>query len=130
MGKKNPYITTIGFDRTDPRHVQVAELLNSMTRKKAQYIVDAILAYECRKENGEVPMRLSGIEYDQIKAMVRQVLAEQGMSYGGSPERVVSVKRNAEAEPPGKPGGGIDIDEDALDGIMQSLEAFREFVEY
>lgn len=125
MGKKNPYITTIGFDRTDPRHVQVAELLNSMTRKKAQYIVDAILAYESRKENGEVSMRLSGIEYEQIKVLVRQVLEEQGMSSGGSPERVVSVKRNAEVEPAGKPGGGIDIDEDALDGIMQSLEAFR-----
>ena len=39
MEKKNPYITTIGFDKMNPRHVQVAEFLNSLKRKKADYIV-------------------------------------------------------------------------------------------
>lgn len=71
-----------------------------MTRKKAQFIVDAILAYESWKEKGEVPVSLSGIEYKQIKVIVRQVLAEYGMNSGGSPERVISAKRDAEAEPP------------------------------
>mgnify|MGYP006876756340 CR=1 FL=1 len=48
MGKKNPFVTTIGFNRHDPAHVEVAQFLNGMERGKAQYIVDAVLAYQSR----------------------------------------------------------------------------------
>ena len=54
MEKKNPYIMTIGFKKEDPDHIYVAELLNSMGRGKAQYIVKAVLAYQNRKQNGEI----------------------------------------------------------------------------
>lgn len=50
MEKKNPYITTIGFDKTNPRHVEVAEFLNSLQRKKADYIVNAIMEYQGRED--------------------------------------------------------------------------------
>ena len=40
MGKKNPFVTTVGFNRHDPAHVEVAQFLNGMERGKAQYIVD------------------------------------------------------------------------------------------
>ena len=46
MGKKNPFVTTVGFNRHDPAHVEVAQFLNGMERGKAQYIVDAVLAYQ------------------------------------------------------------------------------------
>ena len=46
MGKKNAFVTTIGFNKNDPNHVAVAELLNSMKRGKAQYIVNAVLAWQ------------------------------------------------------------------------------------
>ena len=29
MGKKNPFVFTIGFDKSDPDHVYVTELLNT-----------------------------------------------------------------------------------------------------
>ena len=45
MEKKNAFVTTIGFNKNDPAHVQVAEFLNSMERGKAQYIVNAVLAF-------------------------------------------------------------------------------------
>ena len=48
MGKKNPFVFTIGFDKSDPDHVYVTELLNT-TEKKAKLIVAAILAYTGRK---------------------------------------------------------------------------------
>lgn len=32
MGKKNPYVMTIGFNRHDPAHVEVAQFLNGMER--------------------------------------------------------------------------------------------------
>ena len=41
MGKKNPFVFTIGFDKSDPDHVYVTELLNT-TEKKAKLIVAAI----------------------------------------------------------------------------------------
>ena len=46
MAKKNPYVTTIGFNKEDPDHVYVADFLNSMGRGKGQYIVKAIMAYQ------------------------------------------------------------------------------------
>ena len=48
--KKNPYVMTIGFRKTNPEHIQVAEFLNSMGREKAQYIVKAILTYRTLEE--------------------------------------------------------------------------------
>ena len=57
MGKKNPFVFTIGFDKSDPDHVYVTELLNT-TEKKAKLIVAAILAYTGRTDetgNGYAP---------------------------------------------------------------------------
>lgn len=125
MGKKNPYITTIGFDKTDPRHVQVAELLNGMSRKKAQYIVDAVLAYESMRDQGAEVARLPGIGYEQIKPMVLRVLAEQGVNVAGNPTGVSSAGRDTEAVL-ADTENQMEIDADALDGIMESLAAFRE----
>ena len=51
MGKKNPFVFTIGFDKSDPDHVYVTELLNT-TEKKAKLIVAAILAYTGRTDGG------------------------------------------------------------------------------
>lgn len=34
MGKKNPFIFTIGFDKSDPDHVYVTELLNTTEKKQ------------------------------------------------------------------------------------------------
>ena len=125
MGKKNPYITTIGFDRTDPRHVQVAELLNSMTRKKAQYIVDAILAYQDMQEQGIVLVAVSGMDYGQIRAIVLQVLAEQR---GENQKQVYEGTQGKEVEQQLMPDESeeLDFDPGALEGIIQSIAAFRE----
>lgn len=60
MEKKNPYVTTVGFNKDDPDHVRVAELLNSMGRGKAQYLVKAVLAYQSMQESGQVPMLPGG----------------------------------------------------------------------
>ena len=61
MGKKNPFVFTIGFDKSDPDHVYVTELLNT-TEKKAKLIVAAILAYTGRTDetgNGSISMCIS-----------------------------------------------------------------------
>lgn len=52
MEKKNPFVTTVGFKKDDPDHVYVAQLLNSMSRGKAQYIVKAVMLYQDMQESG------------------------------------------------------------------------------
>ena len=44
MGKKNPYVFTIGFDKKNPEHLEVVEILNG-TEKKAALIAEAILLF-------------------------------------------------------------------------------------
>ena len=73
MGKKNPFVFTIGFDKSDPDHVYVTELLNT-TEKKAKLIVAAILAYTGRTDetgNGSISM-----EPDMLRPMMQQIMAE------------------------------------------------------
>lgn len=123
MGKKNPYIMTIGFDKNIDRHVQVADMLNSMARKKAQYIVDAVLAYHQMQEQGIVPVASLGMDYNQIKSIVLQILSEQGRIKETNPatyEQEVEESDNIQQE------NFLDFDAESLDGIMQSIAAFRD----
>lgn len=108
MEKRNPYITTIGFDKTEPRHVQVAELLNSITRKKAQYIVEAVLAYQHKQ--GIVEKEIRSIDHEQIRTVVLQILEEQKILEKSNRE---STKKDA------------GFDEDMMDEVMQSMNLFR-----
>jgi hypothetical protein len=75
MGKKNAFVTTIGFNKNDPAHVRVAEFLNGMERGKAQYIVNAVLAYQ----NGGQAAGISAgqtVDYERIRQFVLQVMRE------------------------------------------------------
>ena len=93
--KKNPFVMTIGFDKNDPEHVEVAEFLNSLPRKKAQYIVEAVRCYRgMQQENaGDVKEeKNAGKQPDKeaIRQIVLQVLAERGAirrEWHGSPFR-------------------------------------------
>ena len=110
--KKNPYIMTIGFDRTDPKHVEVADFLNSLPRKKAQYIVDAVIYSQGRKENEKVPA-VSGQDYESIRSIVLQILKEQDQNIG-----LKAVMRNqTEDKAP--------FMEEELNGILNSISIFR-----
>lgn len=121
MEKKNPYIMTIGFKKEDPDHVYVAELLNSMGRGKAQYIVKAVLAYQNRKQNGEIPQSTGlHFDYDIIRRIVLQVMEEKEGQAGGA----VGAMQEPELQKENDLLQGFD--EDALIGIMESLEAFQE----
>ena len=122
MGKKNAFVTTIGFNKNDPAHVHVAQFLNGMERGKAQYIVNAVLVYQ---NGGEAAGISSGqaVDYEKIRQFVLQVIREH--------ERQ-EAPRNGAAEEPDRPDGAEEgegaafvFDEDALNGIMSSLEAFK-----
>lgn len=121
MEKKNPYIMTIGFKKENPDHVYVAEFLNSLGRGKAQYIVKAVLAYQNGKQNGEILQPAENpFDYDTIKQIVLQVMEERERQTGnviGTVQEIGSEKENDLLQ---------GFDEDALTGIVESLQAFQE----
>ena len=128
MAKKNPYVTTIGFNKEDPDHVYVADFLNSMGRGKGQYIVKAIMAYQNPEGITTGHVVVPAVDYEKIRAFVLQVLEERGTA--GTPSRMekISVQEprghrkeqevhNDRVELP-------DLDEMAVNDILSSLSAF------
>lgn len=127
MGKKNPFVTTVGFNRHDPAHVEVAQFLNGMERGKAQYIVDAVMAYQSGGQAGVSV--LSGTErmadYETIRKIVLQVMEERENGAYGS--NMATARAVETAERTGTSGeiGLAGLDDSALGNILQSLDAFK-----
>ena len=124
MEKRNPYVTTVGFNKTDPDHVRVAELLNSMGRSKAQYIVKAVLAYQNLQENGKIPMLSGGqMDYELFRRMVTQILDERDGKQGQV--SLSENKQEAEVEEQEENDLLQGFDDTDLDGMMASILAFQ-----
>lgn len=123
MGKKNAFVTTIGFNKNDPAHVQVAEFLNGMERGKAQYIVNAVLAYQNGGMAAGISAGQAAVDYEKIQQFVLQVIREQERQETPHNETTgeSAVLDGAEE----REGADFGFDEDALSGIMSSLEAFK-----
>lgn len=125
MEKKNSFVTTIGFNKNDPDHVLVAEFLNGMSRGKAQYIVNAVLAYQ-RLQQGDVSPPAGGLDYERIRALVLQVIKEHER------EKEPAYVTTAVEEPIPKGEAAeqseellAGFSEDTIQGIMDSLDAFK-----
>lgn len=127
MGKKNPYVMTIGFNRHDPAHVEVAQFLNGMERGKAQYIVDAVMAYQ---NGGPAKISVSSgagrlTDYDTIRMIVLQVMEERENGAHGSNMAAADVIETAKQLGTASADEILNLDDEALSGILQSLEAFK-----
>lgn len=122
MEKKNPFVTTVGFKKDDPDHIYVAELLNSMGRGKAQYIVKAVMLYQDMQESGEMVSRGSTYDYERIRRVVLQVIEERERHLG-VPVREVALPEEKKNEL--EEDMLTNLDKDALNGIMASIAAFK-----
>ena len=125
MAKKNPYVTTIGFNKEDPDHVYVADFLNSMGRGKGQYIVKAIMAYQNPEgiSNGHVVV--PAVDYEKIKSFVLKIIEERiNINADSGMKEIPRIKREVKEEQV-DPGQPIDLDEETINDIMQSLNMFR-----
>ena len=127
MGKKNPFVMTIGFNRHDTAHVEVAQFLNGMERGKAQYIVDAVMAYQHGGQVGVSALAGAGrlADYETIRKIVLQVMEERENGAYGS--NVVAAGEKETAKQAEESGGNelTGLDAEALGGILQSLETFK-----
>ena len=131
MGKKNPYVFTIGFDKKNPEHLEVVEILNG-TEKKAALIAEAILQYTGKKSGGD-----TGVSQESIQAMVR-LLVRQEMEQIAGEESVsdigISTSLQLQPEAEKKPSEAViedlneegpPIDERTMQDIADAMAAFR-----
>lgn len=123
MGKKNPFVTTVGFNRHDPAHVEVAHFLNGMERGKAQYIVDAVRAYRTLQENGNMVHTGPAPDYEKIRSFVLQVIREHEQNQGTAADAKAGLPETHQA--PEQSDFMAGLNDDAVSGIMSSLEAFK-----
>jgi len=71
---------TIQFNRANPNHSKVAEIINNLERFcKAQYIVDAVLYYEGRDKTAE-KRRAALVDEKSIEDAVSRVLSQMNIN--------------------------------------------------
>lgn len=74
--KKDPYKFTIQFNPADPIHLQTADLLNRQGRRKAQFLVNAVMHYIHCSQTPDIP-QAPPLDTKLIETVVRQILKEQ-----------------------------------------------------
>lgn len=118
--KKDEYRFTIQFSPADPGHKQVAEILNKLGRRKAQYIVNAVLCYLNKTETTE-PGQPLPLNYHTVEVMVNRILAEKAVL------RNEPVKQNSKhrGEEINFEGAEQEVGQDDLTAIADSITAFR-----
>ena len=131
MGKKNPYVFTIGFDKKNPEHLEVVEILNG-TEKKAALIAEAILQYTGKKSGGD-----TGVSQESIQAMVRLLVRQEMERIAGEDpvsDTGISTSLQLQPEAEKKPAEAViedlneegpPIDERTMQDIADAMAAFR-----
>lgn len=120
MEKKNPFVTTVGFKKDDPDHIYVAELLNSMGRGKAQYIVKAVMLYQNMQKRGSAG---DSYNYEHIRKVVLQVLEErEGATLQQKEETEACISKEKLQKDEWE---YMELDDNVISGIITSLSAFQ-----
>ncbi len=118
MGKQNPYKFSIGFNSENPTHRRAAEILNGMSKGKADLIANALLQYL-----GEADPTVTGINIENFQSLIQELVhkeVEKAMegSVPVSKDSSSEVMDLTEDEP-------VAMDADMLQGIANAMEIFR-----
>ena len=120
MGKKNPYVFTIGFDKKNPEHLEVVKLLNG-TEKKAALIAEAILQYTGKKSGGD-----TGVSQEKEMERIAGEAPVSDFGTSGSQQlQPEAEKKPAEAVIEDLNEEGPPIDERTMQDIADAMAAFR-----
>lgn len=125
MGKKNPYIMTIGFNKEDPEHRRAAGLLNDMGRGKASYIAKAILTYETMRASEEFSSTGIGMDYESLRNVVLKIIAENEAKCGITLVPVENVETESNLKKEENLIDQIGFNQSDIQDILISMEAFR-----
>lgn len=127
-GEKTDFYGEVVRIVEDMTKTYVNDILGTLReRGKAQYIVDAVMAYQNGGQAGVSASLGAGqlTDYDTIRKIVLQVMEERENGADGSNRAAADIMEMAEQ--PGSSGTDeiLNLDDEALGGILQSLEAFK-----
>lgn len=123
--KKDSFRFTVQFNAGDPSHQQVAAILNEQGRRKAQFLVNAVLHYINCPETPEAAAP-PPLDRQEVERLVREILADM------RPEVTPAVKDDALKDTPTATSSeNIPLDaaamlgEDGLQSLLSSLAAIQ-----
>lgn len=120
MAKKDIYKFTIQFNSGDPQHQQTAEILNQQGRRKAQFLVNAVLHYLYCSETPNIPQPAP------IEAIVRRIMMEEQAEKKPSAETGQEpVRRSVQSEQIDFGDAADLLGEDGVSAIKNTMASFR-----
>lgn len=124
MAKKDIYKFTIQFNSGDPQHQQTAEILNQQGRRKAQFLVNAVLHYLHCSETPDIPQP-APIDTDAIETIVRRIMEEQSERNASAETKQDSVRRSVKSEQIDFGDATDLLGEDGVAAIKNTMASFR-----
>lgn len=124
MAKKDLYKFTIQFNSGDPQHQQTAEILNQQGRRKAQFLVNAVLHYLHCSETPDIPQPAS-VDVGTIETIVRRIMEEQTSRNEPSEVKQEPVKRSVRSEQIDFDDATDVLGEDGVAAIRNTMASFR-----
>lgn len=124
--KKDAFRFTVQFNAGDPSHQQVAAILNEQGRRKAQFLVNAVIHYINCPESPEATSAPK-IDRQAVEQLVREILSNM------QPEAAPATEGNTPGDiPPVTASESIPFDaaavlgEDDFHSLLSSLAAIQE----
>ena len=125
MAKKDLYKFTIQFSEGDPLHQQTAAILNQQGRRKAQFLVNAVMHYLHCSETPDIPQP-APIDVDAIEAIVRRIMEEaKKKPLANGNENSMQIKRTVTSEQTDFGDAAELLGEDGLQAISNTMARFR-----
>ncbi|MEA4848281.1 MAG: hypothetical protein VB106_13715 [Clostridiaceae bacterium] len=122
--KKDPRKFTLGLNMADPSHRQVIDILNQQGRRKAQFIVNAILHYLHCPETPEIPQP-APVDNHVIEEIVLRILKQQSSAVPEPDAPSEQRKTPQKSESLHTEGMEAFLGKDGLSAIANTLAAFR-----
>ena len=125
MAKKNPYRFNLQFDCNDANHREVVEILTEEGRRRAQFVVNAILHYKYCENSANIgidqnKLLLRRIE-EVVKTTVENSLKKVQLKAVQAPEQKKPLRCSAEISME-----DVEIDGKDAESVMRSLGSFLE----
>lgn len=124
MAKKDLYKFTIQFNSGDPQHQQTAEILNQQGRRKAQFLVNAVLHYLHCSETPDIPQP-APVDTVAIEKIVRRIMEEQTERKSPAENTQESVRRSVKSEQIDFGDAADLLGEDGVAAIRNTMASFR-----
>lgn len=121
MAKKNPFIFTIGFNKSNPVHVKAVDILNR-TKDKSQLIATALLYYlEDTEPNGWQSLDAGNLQ-PIISELVQREVKKAMENY-----QTVSDAEESTSIIMDKTETSLSLDPELAQNAKNALKAFRRF---